>query len=60
MTVDMRTYWARRAKDEVERARAASDPRVAERHRKLAQLYLERSVLHEAENADAPNRDSIN
>jgi hypothetical protein len=49
-----RIYFARRAAEEQQLAVAASDPDVAEAHRKLQRVYLERasigdrpSALHE-------------
>lgn len=42
-----RIYFARRAAEEQERAAAASDPEVAEAHRKLLRAYLERASVGE-------------
>ena len=42
-----RIYFARRAAEEQERAVAASDPNVAETHRKLQRAYLERASVGE-------------
>jgi hypothetical protein len=47
MTADDRIYFARRAAEEQERATAASDPDVAEAHRKLQRVYLERASIGE-------------
>ena len=47
MTADDRIYFARRAAEEQERATAASDPDVAEAHRKLQRVYLERACIGE-------------
>ena len=38
-----RIYFARRAAEEQELASAASDPQVAETHRRLQRAYLERA-----------------
>lgn len=38
-----RIYFARRAAEEQELALGASDPQVAETHRKLQRAYLERA-----------------
>lgn len=43
MSNDDRIYFARRAAEEQERADAASDPGVADRHRRLQRAYLERA-----------------
>ena len=40
-----RIYFATRAAEEQERAIAASDPNVAEAHRKLQRIYLERASV---------------
>jgi len=40
-----RVYFATRAAEEQERAVAASDPNVAEAHRKLQRAYLERASV---------------
>ena len=40
-----RIYFARRAAEEQERAAAASDPHVAEAHRRLQRAYLERASI---------------
>jgi hypothetical protein len=40
-----RIYFATRAAEEQERAIAASDPTVAETHRKLQRVYLERASV---------------
>jgi len=42
-----RIYFARRAAEEQERAVAASDPHVAETHRRLQPPYLERASTGE-------------
>jgi hypothetical protein len=47
MSTDDRIYFARRAAEEQERADAASDPGVADRHRKLQRAYLERASIGE-------------
>jgi hypothetical protein len=43
-TVD-RIYFARRAAEEQERATAASNPDVANAHRRLQRAYLERASV---------------
>jgi hypothetical protein len=40
-----RIYFARRAAEEQQLAAAASDPGVAEAHRKLQRAYLERASV---------------
>ena len=40
-----RIYFARRAAEEQELALAASNPEVAEAHRKLQRAYLERASI---------------
>ena len=40
-----RIYFARRAAEEQERAIEASDPLVAETHRRLQRAYLERASV---------------
>ena len=40
-----RIYFARRAAEEQERATEASSPDVAEAHRKLQRVYLERASV---------------
>ena len=40
-----RIYFARRAAEEEELAVAASDPEVAEAHRKMQRAYLERASV---------------
>jgi hypothetical protein len=45
MAMQDRIYFARRAAEEEERASAASDPGVAETHRKLQRAYLERASV---------------
>jgi hypothetical protein len=47
MANDDRIYFARRAAEEQERAKAASDPHVAETHRKLQRAYLEKASIGE-------------
>jgi len=44
-----RVYFATRAAEEQERAIAASDPNVAEAHRKLQRVYLERASVGDRE-----------
>jgi hypothetical protein len=45
MATQDRIYFARRAAEEQERAASASDPDVAEAHRKLQRAYLERASI---------------
>ena len=40
-----RIYFARRAAEEQELARTASEPEVAEAHRKMQRAYLERASV---------------
>jgi hypothetical protein len=47
MATQDRIYFARRAAEEQEHAAAASDPEVAEAHRKLQRVYLERASIGE-------------
>jgi hypothetical protein len=47
MSAEDRIYFARRAAEEQERAVEASDPSVAEAHRKLQRIYLERASVGE-------------
>jgi hypothetical protein len=47
MATQDRIYFASRAAEEQERAVAASDPNVAEAHRKLQRVYLERASVGE-------------
>lgn len=50
MATHDRIYFARRAAEEQEQAVCASDPEVAEAHRKLQRAYLERASV-----GDRPN-----
>jgi len=45
MTDHDRIYFATRAAEEQERAAGASDPEVAEAHRKMPRAYLERASV---------------
>ncbi len=45
MASEDRTYFAQRAAEEQELATAASDPDVAEAHRRLQRAYLERASV---------------
>jgi hypothetical protein len=47
MATEDRIYFARRAAEEQERAKTASDPHVAETHRKLQRAYLEKATIGE-------------
>jgi hypothetical protein len=47
MATEDRIYFARRAAEEQEQASAATDPEVAEAHRKLQRAYLERASVGE-------------
>lgn len=47
MAIQDRIYFAQRAAEEQERASAASDPGVAETHRKMQRAYLERASIGE-------------
>jgi hypothetical protein len=55
MTAHDRIYFAQRAAEEQERAIAASDPNVADAHRKLQRVYLERASVGERQ-MDVPAR----
>ena len=48
-----RIYFARRAAEEQELALAASDPNVAETHRKLQRAYLEKASMGERPSGQA-------
>ena len=43
MSNEDRIYFARRAAEEQDRAVASEDPNVAEAHRKMQRVYLERA-----------------
>ena len=45
MNSNDRVYFAERAAEEQERASEASDPQVAETHRRLQRAYLERASV---------------
>ena len=45
MATQDRIYFARRAAEEQERAAACTNPEVAETHRKLQRVYLERASV---------------
>jgi len=45
MTFDERTYWALRARQEIALGKAATDTVAAERHRRRAQIYVERAMM---------------
>jgi hypothetical protein len=47
MSTDDRIYFASRAAEEQELAEAASDPEVAQSHRKMQRAYLERASVGE-------------
>ena len=47
MATQDRIYFAQRAAEEQERATSAADPGVAEAHRKLQRVYLERASVGE-------------
>jgi hypothetical protein len=53
MATQDRIYFARRAAEEQERAAAALDPNVAEAHRKLQRVYLERASTGDRPDAAA-------
>ena len=54
MTANDRIYFAQRAAEEQELAIAASDPDVAEAHRKLQRAYLERASVGDRQAAAPP------
>jgi hypothetical protein len=45
MAIEDRIYFARRAAEEHERAAAATDPQVADTHRRLQRAYLEKASI---------------
>ncbi len=47
MTESSRTYFARRAAEEEERAVSTTDPIAAEAHRKLQRVFVERASIGE-------------
>ncbi len=47
MAIEDRGYFARRAAEEAELARAAQDPQAAAAHRKLQRNYIERASMGE-------------
>ena len=47
MPESSRTYFARRAAEEEERAISAADPVAAEAHRKLQRVFVERASIGE-------------
>jgi hypothetical protein len=49
MSTKDRIYFAQRAAEEQELAAGASDPDVADAHRKLQRAYLERACVGERE-----------
>jgi hypothetical protein len=51
MATQDRIYFARRAAEEQELAVGASDPEVAEAHRKMQRAYLERASIGERPNS---------
>jgi hypothetical protein len=53
MNAHDRIYFAQRAAEEQERSVAASDPSVAEAHRKLQRAYLERASVGERQTTAA-------
>jgi len=54
MATDDRIYFARRAAEEQELAAGASDPGVADAHRKLQRAYLERASVGERAETMSP------
>lgn len=49
-----RIYFARRAAEEQELAMRADDPQVADAHRKLQRVYLERASVGERPDMQLP------
>ena len=47
MAAEDRIYFARRAAEEQELAKGASDPLVADAHRRMQRAYLERASVGE-------------
>lgn len=56
MASEDRIYFARRAAEELERAKTASDPHVANAHRKLQRAYLERASVGDRQIVQAEER----
>lgn len=54
MATEDRIYFARRAAEEQELAQGASDPGVAEAHRKMQRAYLERASVGERPEMQLP------
>lgn len=54
MAAQDRIYFARRAAEEQELALQASDPQVANAHRKMQRAYLERASVGERQGFLAP------
>jgi len=52
MATDDRIYFAQRAAEEQELAATASDPEVADAHRRLHRAYLERATVGERQRAE--------
>jgi hypothetical protein len=54
MATENRIYFARRAAEEQELAQSASDPQVAEAHRRLLRAYLERASVGDRPQMQVP------
>jgi hypothetical protein len=56
MAFEDRIYFARRAAEEQELAQNSADPEVAEAHRKLQRVYLERASVGERPEMQIPRQ----
>ena len=54
MATQDRIYFAQRAAEEQELASAAEDPQVADAHRRLQRVYLERASVGESPEMQSP------
>lgn len=54
MATKDRIYFARRAAEEQELASAAEDPQIADAHRKLQRVYLERASVGDRPEVELP------
>jgi hypothetical protein len=59
MATEDRIYFARRAAEEQELAKASDDPQVAETHRKLQRAYLERASVGERPDMQLPPQPAL-
>jgi hypothetical protein len=56
VAIQDRIYFARRAAEEQELASTAEDPQVADAHRKLQRVYLERASVGERPEMQLPSQ----